>query len=155
MSEKKTKLQELATEENRRAILRLLTEGKTVEEIGVILDFIAEGGKEKALAILEAALLPENFENLPAFDMETRMFSDEEFKKHLPLFKLSIDCKNEGFSGGEIGRMLSEDIISYAHLIQSEYIVDKERLDEFFTLLLNCKISTPVVFSEQQQEQLN
>jgi len=148
----KTKLQELATPEDRKAIFRMLKEKKTIEQIAI--PFEHKGGVDFVLAVLEAGLLPELFENLPKFDLKTHQFSDEEFKKHLSLFKLAIDFKKEGFSLEESKAIAKKNIFHFGELIQSEGIIDKERLDAYFTQLLNCKISTPVVFTEEQRAQL-
>ena len=152
-TENQTALQKHATKEERELILKKLLAGFTLQEIYTC--FMVDKKKIFVLDTVERALLPELFENLPKFDLKTRQFSDEEFAKHLSLFKLVIDFGKEGFSVDEASAMVNNGIFHYGEIIQSEGIVDKERLDAYFTLLLNCKIKTPVLFTEQQQAQLN
>ena len=148
-TQNQTALQKHATKEERELILKKLLAGFSLQEIYAC--FMVDKKKTFVLDTVERALLPEKFENIPAFNPETRELSNEEFQKHLSLFKLAIDFKKEGFTFDEAKNMVNNLIFHFGELIQSKNIINKKRLDAYFTQLLQCKIKTPVVFTSEQR----
>jgi hypothetical protein len=149
MSENKTKLQKLATEKNRRGMFILLADGKTIEDIAFLFDIEGEGGKEKALSILEAALLPEQFENLPPFDMETKTFSSEAFAATLVFLNLPIE--SDEFTDNDLEALTEKGIAKYWQILSAEKLPELESpIGNYFSFPLVL----PVVFTEEQKKQL-
>ncbi|MEI6426071.1 MAG: hypothetical protein WCO66_01840 [Candidatus Absconditabacteria bacterium] len=142
---KETKLQEIASFEDRKAILRMLGEGKNLEQIGF--PFEEKGGKDFVFSVVKALLTPDEEE--PKFYIDRKEFSDSGFKAALAFLKCHI--LDGDFTPEQAEAIHNADISTYLELItHPNPPIPKEELIMFFELSLQHKISLPVKISAEQ-----
>jgi hypothetical protein len=142
MSEKQTKLQEFATKSDREFIFEQLLAGKTIHEISAS---EMSKGEQSVLDTIKMALLPENYNNLPPFDIKTRTFSDEAFAKELSF--LNHPLESDDFTDKELALLIEKKICKYWQLLSIKPPIKNENYFSF-------PIEMPIVFTEKQRAQL-
>ena len=148
MTDNKTKLQTLARAANRQAILRMLKEKKNIEQIAIPFDIKGEGGIEFILAVLEAALLPEKFENLPAFNFETHELSDEMFERELAFLNLPLGT---GLTGKDLSTLTEHGFYRHWQVLSAK---DLPELEEPFGNPFSFAFEGYIMFPERQYVKL-
>ena len=129
-------------------MLKMLADRKNIEDMSFLFDFKGEGGKEKALAILEAALLPEKFENIPPFNFETHELSDDMFEKELSFLNLRLGVE---FTEKGLKTLKEKGVYHYWQLLSAKELPE---LEEPFGNPFSFAFEGYIVFPERQYAKL-
>jgi hypothetical protein len=151
-TDNKSKLQQLATFEDRQSIFRMLKARKKIEVIASPFQAKGDDGIERCFSILEAALLPELFENLPKFDLNTRQFSDETFAKELPLLNYKVSPAD--FNEHDLETLNQNGIYRIWQFLAMKTLPDLQLQADSVPNFFSFAFCLPVIFTEEQQAQL-